>query len=165
MGRIGLRGDTGYQGPKGDRGIQGEKGDKGDKGGQGVIGSTPEITEAMVDSWVDRVFTKAMQVGYTINNQSQDYTLQSPDFDGRTIIRAIANGNQNITITIPPDDFVGRSIVIRKTSGAIGSILNLVEAIGVTIGPADATPIRRAGSSVTLVYIGSGVWDVFGELP
>lgn len=131
------------------------------------IGNTSDniLTQVDKEKIIKEIFDKLLKLGYRINTQDDDYTLTHDDFDGRTIIRANKNGNQAITITKPTDEFIGKAIVIRKTNGDIGTFVSLVTSEGVTISPIDSTPIRRIGSAVTLVYIGNGLFDVFGELP
>lgn len=131
------------------------------------IGNTSDniLTQVDKEKIIKEIFDKLLKLGYRINTQDDDYTLTHDDFDGRTIIRANKNGNQVITITKPTDEFIGKAIVIRKTNGDIGTFVSLVTSEGVTISPIDSTPIRRIGSAVTLVYIGNGLFDVFGELP
>ena len=125
------------------------------------IDMTPHINEI-----IKIVYDKVMDTGYRINTQADDYALVGDDFNGRTLVRADKDGDQTITIAKPPTEtFVGKSIILRKTKGAVGTFVNLVAGAGVTLIPDDVTPVRRVGSSVTLVYIGDGVYDVFGELP
>lgn len=103
---------------------------------------------------------------YRINTQAEDYTLAGQDFNGNTIVRADKNGDQTVTVgDAPSAAHVGKSIIIRKTSGAVGTFVTVKPAAGVTFVPDDASPLRRVGSAVTLVYVGNGVYDVFGELP
>lgn len=113
----------------------------------------------------DAVYERVMNAGYRINNQAGDYTLVDADFDGRTIVRMNKAGDCTLTVAKPPDSFIGKAVIVRKTEGAAGTFVNLVTASGVTISPDDTTPLRRTGSTVTLVYVGGGAWDVFGELP
>lgn len=119
-----------------------------------------------INKITQKVFDMVMRMGYRINTQAEDYTLVGDDFNGRTIIRANKAGDQTITIPKPTsEDFVGKAVIVRKTNGDAGTFVNLVADSGVSLLPEDATPVRRAGSSVTLVYVGNGVYDVFGELP
>lgn len=113
----------------------------------------------------DTIYERVMNAGYRINNQAGDYTLIDADFDGRTIIRMNKAGDCTLTVAKPPDTFIGKAVIVRKTAGEAGTFVNLVTASGVTISPDDTTPLRRTGSTVTLVYVGGGAWDVFGELP
>ena len=120
----------------------------------------------IINKIAQTVFDKVMKLGYSINTQVDDYTLTADDFNGRTIIRAGKDGDQTITIPKPPsEDFIGKAITIRKTAGAAGTFVTLATGAGVSISPDDVTPVRRVGSSVTLVYVGDGAYDVFGELP
>lgn len=120
----------------------------------------------IINKIVQTVFEMVMRMGYRINTQDEDYTLTGDDFNGRTIVRADKDGDQTITIPKPSsEDFVGKAIIIRKTNGIAGTFVNLVAGSDVSLLPEDATPVRRVGSSVTLVYVGNGVYDVFGELP
>lgn len=120
----------------------------------------------LVKKLTDTVFENTMRLGYRINTQANDYTVNGDDFNGRTIIRAAKASDQSVSIPKPPsEDFVGKAIIIRKVAGEAGTFVNLVAGSGVSLLPEDATPIRRVGSSVTLVYVGNGVYDVFGELP
>lgn len=124
-----------------------------------------DMTEIM-NKIIQTVFDMVMRMGYRINNQADDYTLTGEDYNGRTIVRATKDGDQNITIVKPAnEDFVGKAVIIRKTAGALGTFVNLIAGADVTLVPDDVTPIRRVGSSATLVYVGNGVFDVFGELP
>lgn len=103
---------------------------------------------------------------FRINTQVDNYTTQSEDFDGNTIIRMDKDGNSTITLTAPPDEeFIGSSITIRKTNGDQNTLLYLLPDTGVTINPLDVSPIRRNGGTVSLLYIGEGTYDAFGELP
>ena len=119
----------------------------------------------VINKIIEIVFDRVMRMGYTINTQNNHYTLQAVDFNGRTIIRANRNGDQTITIPKPSDDFVGKAVIVRKSSGDVGTFVMLKADTGVTLLPEDSTPLRRLGSSATLVYVGDGVWDVYGELP
>lgn len=120
----------------------------------------------IINKVIKTTIEKVMREGYRINTQDEDYTLAGDDFDGRTIVRANKDGDQEITIPKPAtEDFIGKAIIIRKTNGAVGTFVNLVAGADVSLLPEDATPVRRVGSSVTLVYVGNGVYDVFGELP
>lgn len=120
----------------------------------------------VINKLIQSLFDRIMNIGYRINTQGNHYTIQESDFDGRTIIRANRNSDQTITITKPPSEsFIGKSVIVRKTNGEAGTVVNLNTGDGVSILPVDSTPIRRNGSSVTLVYVGDGIYDVFGELP
>ena len=120
----------------------------------------------IINKIIQTVFEMVMKVGYRINTQTENYILTGDDFNGRTIVRADKAGDQTITIPKPAsEDFVGKAIIIRKTAGDAGTFVTLAKGTGVSILPEDTTPVRRIGSSVTLVYVGNGVYDVFGELP
>ena len=120
----------------------------------------------IINKIMQTVFDMVMRMGYHINTQADDYTLTGDDFNGRTIVRANKAGDQTITIPKPSsEDFVGKAIIIRKTNGIAGTFVTLKAGSDVSLLPEDATPVRRVGSSVTLVYVGNGVYDVFGELP
>lgn len=120
----------------------------------------------IINKIIQTVFDMVMRMGYRINTQAEDYTLVGDDFNGRTIVRADKDGDQTITIPKPTsEDFVGKAIIVRKTNGIAGTFVNLVAGSEVSLLPEDATPVRRVGSSATLVYVGNGVYDVFGELP
>lgn len=120
----------------------------------------------IINKIVEKIFELVMKIGYRINTQDDDYTLTGDDFNGRTIVRANKDGDQVITIPKPAnEDFVGKAIIVRKTKGAAGTFTNLEAGAGVKLLPDDATPIRRVGSSVTLVYVGNGEYDLYGELP
>lgn len=119
----------------------------------------------IINKIIKTVFDMVMRMGYRINTQAEDYTLVDADFDGRTIIRANKNGSQTITLPKPDDSFIGKAVIVRKTAGDVGTFVTLKAGSGVTISPPDATPIRRLGSSVTLVYVGNGLYDAYGELP
>lgn len=96
----------------------------------------------------------------------QFYTTKKSDYDGKTILRGEFNGNQTITVSKPDtEEFVGGALTIRKTAGLPPTVLNLVCGAGVEISPVDITPIRRIGNTVTLVYVGDGKFDAFGETP
>lgn len=114
---------------------------------------------------VQYAINEILNVGYTINSQAEDYTTQESDFNAKTIIRGTKDGDQTITITKPSDNYVGKTITIRKAAGGTSTSLTLATDTGVTILPADISPLRRIGNTVTLVYTGSGVWDAYGELP
>lgn len=114
---------------------------------------------------MDTLRSEILGMGYTLKTENNHYTTQTDDFNGFSIIRANRNGDQTITVTKPDDSFIGKSLIVRKTNGDVGTFVTLKAGDGVTISPADSTPLRRVGSSATLVYTGEGNWDVFGELP
>ena len=101
----------------------------------------------------------------SIKTVSSGYSTVDTDFDGRTLLRVESSNNANITVTKPAsEDFVGLTLTIRKVSGDSSS-LTINAGTNVTITPSDLTTLRRIGSTVTLLYIGNGVYDAFGELP
>ena len=120
---------------------------------------------AIINELVNTLRTQILGMGYTLKTENNNYTTQAEDFNGFTIIRANRNGDQTITLTKPDDSFIGKALIVRKTNGDVGTFVTLKAGDGVTISPADSTPLRRVGSSATLVYTGGGNWDVFGELP
>ena len=120
---------------------------------------------AIINELVNTLRTQILGMGYTLKTENNHYTTQAKDFNGFTIIRANHNGDQTITLTKPDDSFIGKALIVRKTNGGVGTFVTLKAGGGVTISPADSTPLRRVGSSATLVYTGGGNWDVFGELP
>ena len=120
---------------------------------------------AIINELVNTLRTQILGMGYTLKTENTHYTTQAEDFNGFTIIRANRNGDQTITITKPDDSFIGKALIVRKTNGDVGTFVTMEAGVGVTLSPADSTPLRRVGSSATLVYTGEGNWDVFGELP
>lgn len=120
---------------------------------------------AIINELVNTLRTQILGMGYTLKTENTHYTTQAEDFNGFTIIRANRNGDQTITITKPDDSFIGKALIVRKINGDVGTFVTLKAGDDVTISPADSTPLRRVGSSATLVYTGEGNWDVFGELP
>jgi len=120
---------------------------------------------AIINELVNTLRTQILGMGYTLKTENNHYTTQAEDFNGFTIIRANHNGDQTITLTKPDDSFIGKALIVRKTNGGVGTFVTLKAGADVTISPADSTPLRRVGSSATLVYTGGGNWDVFGELP
>lgn len=120
---------------------------------------------AIINELVNTLRTQILGMGYTLKTENTHYTTQAEDFNGFTIIRANRNGDQTITMTKPDDSFIGKALIVRKTNGDVGTFVTLKAGDDVTISPADSTPLRRIGSSATLVYTGEGNWDVFGELP
>ena len=127
---------------------------------------TNNISTTVIDNATNHIINNILNLGYRINTQVGNYTLVQADFDGRTMVRAAVNGDQVITVSKPVDEkSIGTAVIIRKTAGAIGTFTTLVPAAGVTLSPIDSAILRRVGSSVTLVYIGNGAWDIFGELP
>ena len=119
----------------------------------------------IINELVNTLRTQILGMGYTLKTVDNHYTTQAEDFNGFTIIRANRSGDQTITLTKPDDSFIGKALIVRKTNGGVGTFVTLKAGGGVTISPADSTPLRRVGSSATLVYTGGGNWDVFGELP
>ena len=119
----------------------------------------------IINELVNTLRTQILGMGYTLKTENNHYTTQAEDFNGFTIIRANRNGDQTITITKPDDSFIGKALIVRKISGDVGTFVTLKAGDDVIISPADSTPLRRVGSSATLVYTGEGNWDVFGELP
>ena len=120
---------------------------------------------AIINELVNTLRTQILGMGYTLKTENNHYATQAEDFNGFTIIRANRNGDQTITVTKPDDSFIGKALIVRKTNGDVGTFVTLKAGDDVTISPADSTPLRRVGSSATLVYTGEGNWDVFGELP
>lgn len=103
---------------------------------------------------------------YRIVTQQSNYTITTEDMDTATIIRANAATQQVISVPTPPtEDYIGTSVIIRKTAGAEPDTHTIVGISGAKVSPADITPLRRIGNTVTLVYTGNGNWDAFGELP
>lgn len=123
-----------------------------------------EITIDVTDL-INRLIDKALKLQYNINNQADNYTTVQDDYNGFTIIRGTSTRNQTITLTKPTDDKVGRVVTIRKAAGDPGTLMFLAAGDGVTLMPTDASPLRRAGNTVTAVYVGNGVFDLYGELP
>lgn len=119
-----------------------------------------------VNGLTTELFNRVMNAGYRINTQESDYTLTGDDFNGRTIVRANKDEDQTITVVKPSsEDFIGKAVIVRKTNGMAGTFVTLVAGEGVSLLPEDATLVRRLGSTVALVYIGNGVYDISGELP
>lgn len=133
---------------------------------------TVDMTD-IINEIMDTVTQRLLDTGYRINTVNDDYTLTGDDFNGHTIIRANKDGDITINIPRPPsEDFIGKAVNIRKTNGDVGTFTYLDTSIPdtedssyVTLVPLDASPIRRIGSAVSLVYVGNGVWDIYGELP
>lgn len=126
----------------------------------------PELVE-MYRTILERIKTADFSIDNTLNIKTvgNNYTTQKEDFDGNTYIRVdTTDQTGNIYLTLPLQEFEGKSLVIRKVSGNQDSILNIIPEDGVTIIPSDITPLRRIGSTATLIYIGDGIYDAFGEL-
>lgn len=116
-------------------------------------GSTTTITTEVVSQ-------------YVINNQDNNYTLTQDDYNGYTIVRGTHNGDQTITLPKPSSEqSIGVAVTIIKAGGEAGTLLYLKAGEDVTLLPADASPLRRVGNAVTLVYLGDGVFQAVGELP
>lgn len=113
---------------------------------------------------LDGLNTGNLPAQYRINNQTEDYTTQELDFNGSTIIRCLKETDQVITVTKPTDDFLGNTLTIRKVGWDNTSTVTILPGDGVTLLPADANVLRRSGSTVTLIYVEDGVFDVYGEL-
>lgn len=105
-------------------------------------------------------------VAYLFNDITEAYTVKSFDLTGRTIIRA--GGNTDYSITIPVltgldnINFVGKTLNIRSNTD---NYITVNKNSGVTINSLDALILRRNSSTISLVYLGNQVWDVYGELP
>ena len=105
-------------------------------------------------------------VAYLFNDITKAYTVKSSDLTGRTIIRA--GGNTDYSITIPVltgldnINFVGKTLNIRSNTD---NYITIIKNSGVTINSLDALILRRNSSTISLVYLGNQVWDVYGELP
>lgn len=118
------------------------------------------------DEITQYVINNLLNLKYVINTQAEDYTLTQDDFNGYTIIHAVKDGNQTITIPKPAsEDLIGRAVVIHKGAGAAGTLLYLETDTGVELVARDVTPLRRVGSSVCLIYLGNGKFLSLGELP
>lgn len=129
----------------------------------GNVGNQPDQS----DKWVlEQISAGGSSIPkFRIKTVSNGYSTVDTDFDGRTLLRVDSSNNASITVTKPAsEDFVGLTLTIRKVSGD-SSTLTINAGSNVTISPSDLTTLRRIGSTVTLLYIGNGVYDAFGELP
>lgn len=125
---------------------------------------TTQIVNIVVQQVLDQL-PPAQTADFRINKQNDDYTLVADDLDGNTIVVGEKAGDQSITVIKPQAETVGRSVTITKDAGDMGTTLTLVAGDGVTFSPPDVSPLRRVGSTATLVYIGNGKYLVRGELP
>ena len=127
---------------------------------------TNNIESTVIENATNKVINNFLKLGYRINTQNSNYTLVQDDFDGRTIVRMNSASNQTLTVIKPDsEEKIGTVVMVRRSNGNAGTLLTLVAGEGVTLSPVDISPLRRIGSSVSLIYIGNGHWDVFGELP
>lgn len=127
---------------------------------------TNNIESKVIENATNQVINNFLKLGYRINTQDSNYTLVKDDFDGRTIVRMNSASNQTLTVIKPDsEEKIGTVVMVRRSNGNAGTLLTLVAGEGVTLSPVDISPLRRIGSSVSLIYIGKGYWDVFGELP
>lgn len=127
---------------------------------------TKNIESTVIENATNQVINNFLKLGYRINTQNSNYTLVQDDFDGRTIVRMNSASNQTLTVIKPAsEEKIGTVVMVRRSNGNAGTLLTLVAGEGVTLSPVDISPLRRIGSSVSLIYIGNGYWDVFGELP
>ena len=127
---------------------------------------TNNIESTVIENATNQVINNFLKLGYRINTQDSNYTLVQDDFDGRTIVRMNSASNQTLTVIKPnSEEKIGTVVMVRRSNGNAGTLLTLVAGKGVTLSPVDISPLRRIGSSVSLIYIGNGHWDVFGELP
>ena len=127
---------------------------------------TNNIESTVIENATNQVINNFLKLGYRINTQDTNYTLVQDDFDGRTIVRMNSASNQTLTVIKPDsEEKIGTVVVVRRSNGNTGTLLTLVAGEGVTLSPVDISPLRRIGSSVSLIYIGNGHWDVFGEIP
>lgn len=127
---------------------------------------TNNIESKVIENATNQVINNFLKLGYRINTQDSNYTLVQDDFDGRTIVRMNSASNQTLTVIKPDsEEKIGTVVMVRRSNGNAGTLLTLVAGNGVTLSPVDISPLRRIGSSVSLIYIGNGYWDVFGELP
>ena len=105
-------------------------------------------------------------VAYLFKDIDSAYTIHNDDLSGRTVIRA--GGTEDYTITIPilstaqDKDFKGKTLNIRSNTD---NFITVTNSAGVTINSLDALVLRRHSSSISLVYLGNQIWDVYGELP
>lgn len=127
---------------------------------------TNNIESTVIENATNQVINNFLKLGYRINTQNHNYTLVQDDFDGRTIVRMNSASNQTLTVIKPDsEEKIGTVVMVRRSNGNAGTLLTLVAGKEVTLSPVDISPLRRIGSSVSLIYIGNGYWDVFGELP
>lgn len=127
---------------------------------------TNNIESTVIENATNQVINNFLKLGYRINTKDSNYTLVQDDFDGRTIVRMNSASNQTLTVIKPDsEEKIGTVVMVRRSNGNAGTLLTLVAGEGVTLSPVDISPLRRIGSSVSLIYIGNGHWDVFGELP
>ena len=127
---------------------------------------TNNIESTVIENATNQVINNFLKLGYRINTQDNNYTLVQDDFDGRTIVRMNSASNQTLTVIKPDnEEKIGTVVMVRRSNGNAGTLLTLVAGKEVTLSPVDISPLRRIGSSVSMIYIGNGHWDVFGELP
>lgn len=122
-------------------------------------------TSIDIDKLTATIVDKVSSLSYNILNKDIDYELTEDNLDGRTIIRCTKEDNQTIVLPKLNDSLIGRAVIVRKVSNVKDTFLYLKAGKNATIQPEDSTPLRRIGSSVTLVYTGAGNWDIYGELP
>lgn len=105
-------------------------------------------------------------VAYLFKDIDSAYTIQNDDLTGRTVVRA--GGTDDYTITIPilsamqDENFKGKTLNIRSNTD---NYITVTKSEGVSINSLDALILRRHSSSISLVYLGNQIWDVYGELP
>ena len=127
---------------------------------------TNNIESTVIENATNQVINNFLKLSYRINTQDSNYTLVQDDFDGRTIVRMNSASNQTLTVIKPDnEEKIGTVVMIRRSNGNAGTLLTLVAGKEVTLSPVDISPLRRIGSSVSMIYIGNGHWDIFGELP
>lgn len=102
---------------------------------------------------------------YRLNTQISDYKTDLNDYDGRTLILGSKTEDQAITISMPPENFIGQSLTVRKSSPSDrAQTLTLIPDTNVRFTPPDGNVLRRQGSTVVLVYTGNGNFELIGEL-
>lgn len=161
-GEPGPQGDPGPIGPIGPQGLQGPIGPEGiagpigPEGPAGADGKDAEITPELIEDLVQRVLTE----GRTVKDVPAGYALSEEDFNGRTVLRLTSlTGGQSIQVTKPLESFVGKTVVIRKVFDTINP--DSLVADGVNISPTGVNSLGTSGEFLTLMYAGSGNWDVY----
>lgn len=152
----------------------------------------PEIDELLraLRDKIDGIKIPAPTIGtnkFRIKHvNSLEYLLGDDDLAGNVMLLCdFEQASQTLPIAITlgrpsSEDFIGSSVIIRNcVNPAEGGERNLLPVGCVTIlqkhnddtsdyetslFPQDASTLRRFGSTVTVVYVGNGRYELFGEL-
>jgi len=168
-GSIGYTGSqgAGFTGSRGDTGFTGSigyTGSRGDIGYTGSIGNLPSLTgNALKILEVNAGETAAQwsQPGFIVVTSLTDVGYTVALSGAGTYIRITSSSGQ--TVTVPEDVAVPLGGIFTFRQGGTGQIT--ISGTGsVVINTPETLKSRATGSTITLIKVGTNIWDLSGDL-